>query len=537
MFTEHEKNAFRAIQEAYGTSLSETLEIIKEGSYQFYEVESFEEFVDLIVGDQVPDNLVGYLDYDKLIQDLGYNGYMMTSFGIIILDWKKEWRMRKLRVAKYKRVSKKEQAIKGFSLQAQDEALNKHIEENDYILVGDYADEGITASTLNRPDLQQLLDNVRAGKIDLIIFTKLDRWFRSVAHYYKIQEILEEHNVPWRAILEDYNTETSDGKFKVNIMLSVAQQELDRTSERIKVVFESKIKNKQPITASLPYGYKIGVVAGKKRVVKDELAEEAIFDFFAYFEIHQSLGATMSFINDKYDLHLSYNTCKSMIRNSLYAGVYHEVPEYCQPYISLERFNKIQQIIKNNKQVKQYKNTYLFSGMLKCKECGGTIVGCASKGTHDTYFYYRCSKATRDRSCSNVTRIKELQVEKYLLAHIEEKLSEYIVESEVKNMPAQKPKYSRSKIQAEIERLNKMYQKGRIEDDDYDAEYDKLQAKLDMCDLEPQQRDLKPLKEFLASDFKMIYEYLSKEEKRAMWRSIISRMTFNDYNDIDIKFL
>lgn len=446
--------------------------------------------------------------------------------------------MKKPRVAKYKRVSKKEQVIKGFSLQAQDEALDKHIKDNGYILAGDYADEGITASTLNRPALQQLLNDVRAGKIDLIIFTKLDRWFRSVAHYYKIQEILEEHKVPWRTVLEDYNTETSDGKFKVNIMLSVAQQELDRTSERIKVVFESKLKNKQPITASLPYGYKIGFdEEGNKRVLMDETAKEAIFDFFAHFEIHQSLGATMTFINDKYDLHLAYNTCKSMIRNTIYAGVYHGVVDYCPAYITWERFNKIQSIVAGNKQVKRCKHTYLFSGMFKCKVCGGGMVGCASKGSHGTYFYYRCNKMAMNKSCSNHERIKERHVERYLLENIKEKLAEYIVESEVQSVPARKPKYSRSKIQSEIDRLNKMYQKGRIDDADYDAEYDKLQAKLDMCDLEPQARDLKPLKAFLASDFRDIYDYLSKEEQRALWRSIIDRMVFNDYNDIDIKFL
>lgn len=446
--------------------------------------------------------------------------------------------MKKPRVAKYKRVSKKEQVIKGFSLQAQDEALDKHIKDNGYILAGDYADEGITASTLNRPALQQLLNDVRAGKIDLIIFTKLDRWFRSVAHYYKIQEILEEHKVPWRTVLEDYNTETSDGKFKVNIMLSVAQQELDRTSERIKVVFESKIKNKQVITCSLPYGYTVGVdEEGKKRVIMDESAKEAIYDFFAHFEIHQSLGAAMEFINDKYDLHLSYNTCKNMIKNTLYAGIYHGVIDYCPAYISAARFSKIQAIVQGNKQVKRCKHTYLFSGMFKCKSCGRGMVGCASKGTHDTFFYYRCNHMAMNKKCDNHERIKERFVEQYLIDHIEEELQNYIVESEVQSVPARKPKYNRSKIQAEIDRLNKMYQKGRIEDEEYDAEYDKLQAKLDMCNLEPQSRDLRPLKEFLKSDFKAVYEYLSKEEKRAMWRSIIDRMVFNDYDDIDIKFL
>ena len=449
--------------------------------------------------------------------------------------------MRKLRVAKYKRVSKKEQAIRGFSLQAQDEALNEHIEKNGHILVGDYADEGISASTLNRPALQQLLDDVRAGKIDLIIFTKLDRWFRSVAHYYKIQEILEEHRVPWRTVLEDYNTETSDGKFKVNIMLSVAQQELDRTSERIKVVFDSKVKNKQPITSALPYGYKIGIVDGQKRVVKDVSAKDAIFDFFAFFEIHQSLRATMLFINNKYDLHLSYNSCKKMIRNTLYIGKFHDVEDYCEAYISEERFNKIQKILDLHKNVKKYKYTYLFSGLIKCPKCGRKMAGCkakSKKGKYEYYyFYYRCGHAFVNSNCKNRVSISESKIEKYLLANIEEELKKYIVESEVSASTKPKPKYDKAKLKRQLDRLNRQWREERIDDDEYDEEYNILQTKLAQCNFEPEKRDLQPLRTFLESDFQMIYKTLMKEEQRSLWRSIISEIVIHDYDNIDIKFI
>lgn len=445
---------------------------------------------------------------------------------------------KKKRLAKYRRVSKKEQAIRGFSLQAQDEALEKYAEENDYEIVGDYADEGITASTLNRPALQQLLADVRAGKIDMIIFTKLDRWFRSVAHYYKIQEILEEHGVTWRTVLEDYNTETSDGKFKVNIMLSVAQQELDRTSERIKVVFESKVKNKQAITGALPMGYTIGIVENEKRVIKNKRLEEVVYDFFAHFEIHQSLRATMIFINEKYGLHMSYSACKNTLRNRMYTGQYHDVEDYCPAYLTKERFNKIQKIFDDKKQVRVNRHVYLFSNLFRCKKCGGTMAGttCQYRDS-ELYYYYRCSRAIRDAACDNKRRISEKHIEEYLLNTIEEKLKEYIVESEVKAAPKAKPRYNKSKIKAEIARLNNMYQKGRIDDAEYDEQYIKLQSKLDMCEVNHEERDLEPLKVFLKSDFKTIYNILTKEEKRATWRSIIDRMIFHDYDDIDIKFL
>ena len=59
-------------------------------------------------------------------------------------------------------------------------------------------------------------------------------FLKDVADYYEVQAILEAHGVRWRAVEEDYETETASGRFKVNIMLAVAQDEADRTSERIK---------------------------------------------------------------------------------------------------------------------------------------------------------------------------------------------------------------------------------------------------------------------------------------------------------------
>ena len=92
--------------------------------------------------------------------------------------------------------------------------------------------------------MQELLADVQAGKIDRILSIKLDRWFRNVREYHKIQEILEANNVTWQATMEDYNTATADGRLKVNIMLSVAENESDRTSERIKFVFDGSAAEK-----------------------------------------------------------------------------------------------------------------------------------------------------------------------------------------------------------------------------------------------------------------------------------------------------
>lgn len=448
-------------------------------------------------------------------------------------------KVKKRRAAKYKRVSHKEQVLKGFSLEAQDEILDKFAKDNNLVIAGDYVDLGITASTLRRPALQQLLEDVKAGEIDVIIFTKLDRWFRSVSHYYKIQEILDTYGVAWRAVLEDYNTETADGRFKVNIMLSVAQQERDRTSERIKVVFDSKIKKGQPITGNLPFGFKIENKDGMKRVVIDEDKREIVLDLFAHFEIHQSVSASTEFILNKHGISIAYNSIKNMLVNTIYAGQYRGVENYCEAFISPERFEKIQRILGDrSRQFRRKTNVYLFGGLPKCRECGNTLSGTITVGRNrKTYFYYRCNNAVKNKRCSNTFRFPEQLIEKYLLENIKKKLEDYILHTEIQEINIKKPKLNKSKIKAELKRLNTMYQKGRLDDDEYDKEYEKLQTKLKLCDQEIQTVDLEPLREFLNSDFKTLYESLTREEQRSLWRSIIRQMTVYDQNNIEIEFL
>ena len=158
------------------------------------------------------------------------------------------------RAALYIRVSTEEQAIHGLSLSAQQETLTRYIQENGLLLAGIYADEGITARKKyrNRVQFMRMLKDVQENKIDLILFIKLDRWFRNIADYYEVQKILDDHHVHWIATEEDYDTTTANGRLHLNIKLSIAQDESDRTSERIKFVFDSKVKRGEVISGKVP---------------------------------------------------------------------------------------------------------------------------------------------------------------------------------------------------------------------------------------------------------------------------------------------
>ena len=108
-----------------------------------------------------------------------------------------------LRAGLYIRVSTEEQVLHGYSLDAQREALTKYAQEHSYYIVDYYVDEGLSArkSYTKRGEFMRMLNDVKNNRLDLILIIKLDRWFRSVKDYYKVQEILEAHHVDWKTDL------------------------------------------------------------------------------------------------------------------------------------------------------------------------------------------------------------------------------------------------------------------------------------------------------------------------------------------------
>ena len=211
-----------------------------------------------------------------------------------------------LRTAEYGRVSTDEQSKYGFSIQNQIDRLDAYVEENNLMLVDRFIDDGYSAGSTNRPELQRLLANL--DKIDLIIFTKLDRFTRNVLDANEMVKLFEKHNVSIKAIdEEDVDTSTADGMFMFNLKVSLAQRELKKGSERITTVFEYKVKQGQPLTGSQPYGYTIeDQTDGTKKVVKDKEVEHIVNEIFEHFLTHQSIRFTMDTINEKYKLDFSY---------------------------------------------------------------------------------------------------------------------------------------------------------------------------------------------------------------------------------------
>lgn len=437
--------------------------------------------------------------------------------------------MKPLNVAIYVRVSTQEQKLHGISVDAQEADCRAWVEEHRHRLVGVYNDAGLSARAkyTKRHEMLRLLDDVQAGRIDLIIFTKLDRWFRNVADYYEVQAILEAHNVKWRAIQEDYETETASGRFKVNIMLAVAQDEADRTSERIKAAADFK-RTKGEAVGRPALGYKIE----DKHWVIDPENQAGMEAFFAAYLSTLSVKAAMEAAAE-HGIRLNATHAGRILRNPTYKGDAFGVP--CPAYITTEQFAAIR--ANAGKRTRINKNTgrvFLFSGLLRCGHCGGALTS-ASLPTQGgkTIKYYRCNNHSYNPgSCPSGSYVNEAKLETWLL----ENLSNIVEQTNIAQAAPrerQRRRKNAQQIRGKLERLKDLYIDGEIDRDIYDSRAALLRRQLE--ELEPPQEDPPTLVE-LPENWAEIYLSLPDPERKLFWKRTVRQITCYKDRSPTVKF-
>lgn len=436
-----------------------------------------------------------------------------------------------IRCAIYDRVSTDIQAQQGLSLDTQKEVLTEYAISHGYEIVDYYVDEGLTArkKLKNRKEFMRLLNDIKANKIDMVLVTKLDRWFRNVKDYHNTQAILEEHHCNWKTVLEDYDTTTADGQLKINIMLAVAQNESDRTSERIKVVFEHKKRNQEHLNGPVPFGY----INVNKHLQKDPETSEIVDDLFRYYFTCFSKRQTVLYMLTTYQEHSPTKyQINRMLTSELYAGIRYGRSGFCEPYISLEDHEKIKKICVA-KTYPATKEPYLFSHMIRCPHCNYFLSGYVKKHTckdgHITrHKRYLCGHKFEFNHPTGAC-ITESKIENYLLDNIYPEYLHCIYElQERTDLPVKKD--NSVKIKQELERLNFLFQKGRITIEYYDSEYDRLEKALEK-EKAPEVTKLQSYQhigEKLSGNWKELYEQLDYQHRKVFWKNIIEEIYIDE---------
>lgn len=452
--------------------------------------------------------------------------------------------MKIVNVAIYCRVSTEEQKKFGISVKDQQDSLTRYCEQNDLKIYDYYIDEGVSAATISkRKEFVRLLKDL--DNIDLIIFTKLDRFSRNVRDANNILVELDAHNTAFRAIDEDdIDTSTADGRFIFNLKVNLAEHEKNKDSERINRINTYKYNIAKTVcTGKAPYGYKI---SEEKKLIVDEEKAKNVVALFEYYAKSNNLNETANWFRINCE---NKSTCsiKKYLRNSIYVGKFMRkktneiIDDYAPRIISDELFNDVQKLIKinvkkskgNPTSKKHNEEPYIFSGLLICQECGHTLSG---KTNSNSRHYYNC-RYHYFKKCNNEKCINEKRLEQYLISEIVPILEKRKLEIIDINSNEQKIIDNSQKLKNKLKKLADLYLNDLIDLDFYQEEYNNINFQINKIKEQKENNvklDYSYIDGFLKQNFLEIYDNLDNLEKRRLWSSIIESIEIKGYDSIKI---
>ena len=379
----------------------------------------------------------------------------------------------------YMRVSTEDQAREGFSLPEQKERLEIFCKFKGYEIVDYYTDAGISAKTGNlRPEFERLKEDIKSKKINTIVALKLDRITRSIFDWEKLMTFLDENDAYLDCANDEINTTNANGKMVSRLLMSVSQNEIERTSERTKIGLAGAIKQGH-IPNQAPLGYK----HEDKRLVIDYSTKdvvERIFDLYYNGYSYQKISNLLNSEKVLGKTNWRDSTILAILENEIYKGDFvhgkrTKHPTYysnvVEPIIDKDKWEECQVQKKRNSRSYQRTLTYLFLQKLCCPKCNRILGGKATtKKNGNTYYYYYCNDC-------KIT-IKEKTIEEYFNNFIDE-LVEYDSVVNQFFLPMIKQKFDEPKEELEkeikkqndrLERIRKAYISGAFDLKEYNAE-------------------------------------------------------------------
>ena len=374
-------------------------------------------------------------------------------------------------------VSTEDQAREGFSLPEQKERLEAYCKLNDFEIIDYYEDAGISAKKGNyRPEWERLKEDIKSKKINTMIALKQDRITRSIYDWENILSFLEENEAYLDFVYDDINTTTSNGRMISRIMMSVSQNEIERTSERTKVGLAGAIKQGH-ISHQAPLGYK----HVDKSLIPDESTKDIVIRIFDLYHNGLSYQKIANLFKEEKVLgkeNWRDNTILHIIENEIYKGDFvhgkrTKNPTYyenvVEPIISKVLWEECQQQKRNNSRAYSRTLTYIFLQKCLCPKCGKILGGKACKKKGHEYFYYYC------RDCK--LNIKESEIERGFkeavdqLTEYDSIVNQFFVPMIIKNFDEPREKiYKEIDTQKQrLERAKLAYVDGAFSLDDYKA--------------------------------------------------------------------
>lgn len=254
------------------------------------------------------------------------------------------------KIAIYTRVSTEDQAKEGFSLDAQLDKLRSYCKARDWIIAGEYIDDGYSGRNVKRPAYYQMLEEL--DNWDILLVIKMDRIHRNSKNFMLMMEDLKIQGKEFVSMTESLDTSTAMGRFVMDIIQRIAQLESEQIGERVYIGMEQKAKTNGGILGfNIPYGYNY---ENSNLIINDNEASQVKKIFKLYLDGY-SMKKISGMLNEKeiptkQNKNWGSQTISTILKNPLYCGYLHW-EDYLNPgdhipIINKNTFNKVQKTIK-----------------------------------------------------------------------------------------------------------------------------------------------------------------------------------------------
>ena len=377
----------------------------------------------------------------------------------------------------------------------------------------------------HRPQFQEMLKDMKEGKLNYIVAYKLDRITRSVRDLEELISVLEQYNCFLLCDRDDVNTSTANGRFFVRMLTVLSQLEIEIVSERTKFGLNGAIKSGH-IPGQRPFGYKS---AEDKRMVIDNTTRpyvEKIFDMYLEGKSFQQIANCFKENKIFPKKNWKDTTIQKIIDNKIYMGDYEQYKRIgkqvnlesivymnvVEPIISRAKWEECQRQKERNQRTYTRDRVYTFFQRLKCPNCSRIMKCKGSGGTKRKYMYYTCEHCHINFNEDHVEHLLrdfiydlleyDMAVKKFFLPVLEDKTNNIdttSIDKEIRDLEKQR------------NRIKDLYIKGIVEIDDFKEDYKLIEDKL--ANLESKKLELINLETFNYSPHELLAERDLEREK------------------------
>ena len=348
------------------------------------------------------------------------------------------------RCAIYTRVSTEHGLDMEFnSLDAQWEACEAYIRSQKHegwiCLPGTYNDGGYSGGSLERPDVRRLMDDIRGGRLDIVVVYKVDRLTRSLADFARLVELFDAHGVSIVSVTQAFNTTGSMGRLTLNVLLSFAQFEREVTGERIRDKIAASKKKGIRMGGPVPLGYSLR----DKKLVVDEAEAATVRRLFEGYLEHGSLTALMRHLEGagimtkrmmrkdgsvRGGVRFGKGALAYLLRNRVYIGeIIHKGQHYPgehPPIVSRDLFEAVQTASNHPNEQKRRRRaaahlTFPLAGRIFDDRGNRMTPTVARKnGAHYRYYVSAALAQGRHAEVGTITRVSAQDLERAIAKHL-----------------------------------------------------------------------------------------------------------------------